>query len=159
MELDLATFDVPAAIANAMTLIRERAQRHDIALALDADPQLGEIVADERKFKQILLNLLTNAVKFTPDGGKVDVSARRDDGSVHIAVRDTGIGIAVEDQDAVFDAFRQVGKHYTNKQEGTGLGLTLTRKFVELHGGRIWLESVPGKGSTFTFNIPETRLH
>ena len=75
-----------------------------------------------------------------------------------IAVRDTGIGIAPEDQETVFDAFRQVGKHYTNKQEGTGLGLTLTRKFVELHGGRLWLESTPGKGSTFSFNIPEHRL-
>jgi len=159
MELEPAKFDLPSAIGNAMTLIRERAQRHGIGLSVHVDPGIGEIVADERKLKQILLNLLTNAVKFTPDGGKVDVSARRDDGSVLIAVRDTGIGIAVEDQDAVFDAFRQVGKHYTNKQEGTGLGLTLTRKFVELHGGRIWLESVPGKGSTFTFNIPETTLH
>jgi GAF domain-containing protein len=159
MELEPAKFDLPSAIGNAMTLIRERAQRHGIGLSVHVEPGIGEIVADERKLKQILLNLLTNAVKFTPDGGKVDVSARRDDGSVLIAVRDTGIGIAAEDQDAVFDAFRQVGKHYTNKQEGTGLGLTLTRKFVELHGGRIWLESAPGKGSTFTFNIPETRLH
>jgi signal transduction histidine kinase len=157
MELDLATFDVPAAIANAMTLIRERAQRHDIALALDADPQLGEIVADERKFKQILLNLLTNAVKFTPDGGQIKVAARRSADELTVAVHDTGIGIAPEDQQAVFEEFRQVGRSYTNKQEGTGLGLTLTRKFVELHGGRIWLESELGKGSTFTFTIPAKR--
>jgi signal transduction histidine kinase len=157
MELDLATFDVPAAIANAMTLIRERAQRHNIALALDADPQLGEIVADERKFKQILLNLLTNAVKFTPDGGQIKVAARRSADGLVVAVHDTGIGIAPEDQQAVFEEFRQVGRSYTNKQEGTGLGLTLTRKFVELHGGRIWLESEPGKGSTFTFTIPAQR--
>ncbi|MEO5764561.1 MAG: GAF domain-containing protein, partial [Casimicrobiaceae bacterium] len=157
MELEPASFDLPTAIGNAMTLIRERAQRHGIALAVVVEPGIGEVVADERKLKQILLNLLTNAVKFTPDGGKVDVSARRGAGSIAIAVRDTGIGIAPEDQEAVFDAFRQVGKHYTNKQEGTGLGLTLTRKFVELHGGRLWLESVPGKGSTFTFTIPENR--
>ena len=157
MELDLATFDVPAAIANAMTLIRERAQRHNIALALDADPQLGEIVADERKFKQILLNLLTNAVKFTPDGGQIKVAARRSADGLVVAVHDTGIGIAPEDKQAVFEEFRQVGRSYTNKQEGTGLGLTLTRKFVELHGGRIWLESEPGKGSTFTFTIPAQR--
>ncbi len=157
MELDLTTFDLPSAISNAMTLIRERAQRHAIALALDADPALGEAVADERKFKQILLNLLTNAVKFTPDGGRVEVSARRDADDIVVAVHDTGIGIAAEDQAAVFEEFRQVGRHYTNKQEGTGLGLALTRKFVELHGGRIWLESEPGKGSTFTFTIPIKR--
>jgi len=157
MELDLAAFDVPEAIANAMTLIRERAQRHNIALAVDADAQLGEIVADERKFKQILLNLLTNAVKFTPDGGQIKVAARRFADELVVAVRDTGIGIAPEDQQAVFEEFRQVGRNYTNKQEGTGLGLALTRKFVELHGGRIWLESEPGEGSTFTFTIPEKR--
>ena len=157
MELDLATFDLPSAISNAMTLIRERAQRHAIALALDTDPELGEAVADERKFKQILLNLLTNAVKFTPDGGRVEVRAHRDADNIIVAVHDTGIGIAAEDQGAVFEEFRQVGRHYTNKQEGTGLGLALTRKFVELHGGRIWLESEPGKGSTFTFTIPIKR--
>ena len=154
MELDLTTFDLPSAISNAMTLIRERAQRHGIKLALDADQNLGETLADERKFKQILLNLLTNAVKFTPDGGRVEVKAHRDADNIVVAVHDTGIGIATEDQAAVFEEFRQVGRHYTNKQEGTGLGLALTRKFVELHGGRIWLESEPGKGSTFTFTIP-----
>ncbi len=157
MELDLATFDLPSAISNAMTLVRERAQRHDITLAFDADPALGEANADERKFKQILLNLLTNAVKFTPDGGRVEVRARREADDVEVAVHDTGIGIAPEDQEAVFEEFRQVGRNYTNKQEGTGLGLALTRKFVELHGGRIWLESEPGKGSTFTFTIPIKR--
>jgi len=157
MELDIATFDLPSATANAMTLIRERAQRHGIALSLDVQGDLGEITADERKFKQILLNLLTNAVKFTPDGGRVEVRARRDADNIVVAVHDTGIGIAAEDQGAVFEEFRQVGRHYTNKQEGTGLGLALTRKFVELHGGRIWLESEPGKGSTFTFTIPAKR--
>jgi signal transduction histidine kinase len=126
-------------------------------LGLEANPSLGEVAADERKFKQILLNLLTNAVKFTPDGGRVDVSARRDGDNIVVAVHDTGIGIAPEDQAAVFEEFRQVGRDYTNKQEGTGLGLALTRKFVELHGGRIWLESEPGKGSTFTFTIPARR--
>jgi signal transduction histidine kinase len=157
MELDLATFDLPSAISNAMTLIRERAQRHDITLAVETDPQLGDAVADERKFKQILLNLLTNAVKFTPDGGRIDVRAHRDGDSILVSVQDTGIGIADDDQKAVFEEFRQVGRQYTNKHEGTGLGLALTRKFVELHGGRIWLESEPGKGSTFTFIIPARR--
>ena len=157
MELEPSTFDLPTAIANAMTLIRERAQKHGIALSQDVGAGLGEIVADERKFKQILLNLLSNAVKFTPDGGRIEVTARADADNVSVAVHDTGIGIAHDDQQAVFEEFRQVGRNYTNKQEGTGLGLALTRKFVELHGGRIWLESEPGKGSTFTFTIPARR--
>jgi len=157
MELEPARFDVPTAIGNAMTLVRERAQRHGIALGVDVAPDVGEIVADERKFKQILLNLLTNAVKFTPDGGRVDVLARRAGDALEVAVRDTGIGIAKEDRQAVFEEFRQVGRHYTNKQEGTGLGLALTKRFVELHGGTIRLESEPGKGSTFAFTIPYPR--
>jgi signal transduction histidine kinase len=155
MELERSTFDLPGALSNALTLLRERAQRHGIALSLDVDPSLGDISADERKLKQIVINLLTNAVKFTPDGGSVDLIARREPGRVVIAVRDTGIGIAPQDQAAVFEAFRQVGSDYTRKQEGTGLGLALTRRFVELHGGTIRVESGPGKGSTFTFDIPD----
>jgi signal transduction histidine kinase len=154
MELDVETFDVPSALANAMTLVRERAQRHGLALKLEVDAAVGEIRADERKFKQIMLNLLTNAVKFTPDGGKVDVHARLVDGVLEVAVTDTGIGIAKDDQATVFEEFRQVGRHYTNKQEGTGLGLSLTQRFVELHGGTLTLVSEPGQGSTFTFTLP-----
>jgi signal transduction histidine kinase len=154
MELERSTFDLASAITNAMTLVRERAQRHGILLGQQVDPKLGEITADERKFKQILLNLLSNAVKFTPDNGRIDITARREENDIAVAVHDTGIGIAPEDQGAVFEEFRQVGRDYTSKHEGTGLGLALTKKFVELHGGRIWLESEPGKGSTFTFTIP-----
>jgi signal transduction histidine kinase len=154
MELEPSRFAVETTVAEALTLIRERAQRHGIALEREIDTQLGEIIADERKFKQILLNLLSNAVKFTPDGGRIDVLARREDSNAVISVHDTGIGIAPEDQQAVFEEFRQVGGDHTKKQEGTGLGLALTKKFVELHGGKIWLESEPGKGSTFTFTIP-----
>ena len=154
MELDVENFDVPAALGNAMTLVRERAQRHGITLGLDVAAEVGEMRADERKFKQILVNLLTNAVKFTPDDGKVDVRARLTDGVLEVAVRDTGIGIAPQDQAAVFEEFRQVGRHYTNKQEGTGLGLALTQRFIELHGGTIRLESELGKGSVFTFTLP-----
>jgi len=155
MELDLTRFHVPSAISNALTLMRERASRHFVALSSTVDEQVDEITADERKFKQILLNLLSNAVKFTPEGGKVDVRARRLDGKVEIAVADTGIGIAPEHHTAVFEEFRQLGKDYTKKSEGTGLGLALTRKFVELHGGKVRLESEPGKGSTFTFTLPD----
>jgi signal transduction histidine kinase len=154
MELDLATFHLPSAVDNALTLIRERAGRHSIALSSFIDPTLGEVEADERKVKQILLNLLSNAVKFTPEGGKVDVIAKRIDDVAEIAVRDTGVGIAPEDQAAVFEEFKQVGTDYTRKAEGTGLGLALTKKFVELHGGTISLESTPGQGSTFSFTLP-----
>ena len=154
MELDVSTFHLPTALGNAMTLIRERAQRHGIELGLDVDEHLAEFSGDERKFKQIMLNLLSNAVKFTPDGGKVQVSARRENGAVEIAVRDTGIGIAPEDQAAVFEEFKQVGRDKMRTAEGTGLGLALTRRFVELHGGAIRLESTPGKGSTFTVSLP-----
>jgi signal transduction histidine kinase len=154
MELEVTSFHLPSAIGNAMTLVRERAQRHGIALALEVDPALGEYQGDERKFKQIMLNLLSNAVKFTPDGGRVDVCARQFDGKIEVAVRDTGIGIAPEDQAAVFEEFKQVGRDHMRKAEGTGLGLALTRRFVELHGGSISLESAPGKGSTFSFTLP-----
>lgn len=154
MELNLGTFDLPAAIDNALTLIRERAMRHGIGLSVEVDSRLGELNADERKLKQILLNLLSNAVKFTPEGGKIKVGARQIDDMVEIAVSDRGIGIALEDQAAVFEEFKQVGSDYTRKAEGTGLGLALTRKLVELHGGTIRLESEPGKGSTFSFTLP-----
>jgi signal transduction histidine kinase/HAMP domain-containing protein len=154
MELNPTTFDLSAAIDNALTLIRERAMHHGIALATEIDSQLGELNADERKLKQILLNLLSNAVKFTPEGGKITVGARRLRDMVEIAVNDTGIGIAPKDQAAVFEEFKQVGRDYTRKAEGTGLGLALTRKLVELHGGAMRLASEPGKGSTFAFTLP-----
>jgi signal transduction histidine kinase len=154
MDLEMAAFDLPLAIDNARTFVRERATKHGITLDVDVDERLGEFVGDERKIKQILLNLLSNAVKFTPERGRIGISARQVDGSVEISVSDTGIGIAPEDQPKVFEEFRQVGTDYAHKGEGTGLGLTLAKKFVELHGGRIWVESEVGRGSTFTFTLP-----
>jgi signal transduction histidine kinase len=153
MELAPAPFHLPSSVENAVTLLRERAARHGIALHLDLDPRLGELVGDERKVKQVLLNLLSNAVKFTPEGGRITVRAGQRDGRVEISVTDTGIGITPEDQAAIFEEFRQVGSD-ERKREGTGLGLTLAKKFVELHGGRIWVESEPGRGSSFTFTLP-----
>ena len=155
MELVPAPFHLPSALDNAVTLVKGRADRHGIALQVDIDPQLGELVGDERKVKQVVLNLLANAVKFTPEGGQISLTARRRDGLVEIAVTDTGVGIAPEDQAAIFEEFRQVGSD-ERKQEGTGLGLTLAKKFVELHGGRIWVESTVGRGATFTFTLPTT---
>jgi len=154
MELALAPFHLPLALENALILIKERATRHGISLDLGVDPRLEELLGDERKIRQVLLNLLSNAVKFTPEGGSISLKAVLTDGSVEISVSDTGIGIAPEDQDAIFEEFRQVGSDEARKQEGTGLGLTLAKKFVELHGGRIWVESQVGKGSTFTFILP-----
>ena len=154
MELDVADFDLRSALENAMTLVKERAQRNGISLSLEVDPSLGMFRGDERKFKQILLNLLSNAVKFTPEGGKVGVAARPGAAAVEFSVTDTGVGIAAEDLAVVFEEFKQVGRDYTRKAEGTGLGLALTKRFVELHGGTIRLASEPGKGSTFTFTIP-----
>jgi signal transduction histidine kinase len=119
------------------------------------DDRLGEYVGDERKIKQIPLNLLSNAVKFTPEGGRISITANKTDNGAEISVSDTGIGIALEDQPKIFEEFRQVGSDSTHKTEGTGLGLTLAKKFVELHGGRIWVESAVGKGSTFIFTLPD----
>src|SRR6266545_128433 len=153
MELDLGTFNLRMALENALTLIRERAMRHGLALDLTVDETLEDIVADERKLKQVLLNLLSNAVKFTPEGGRIDVRALSENGTVQVSVSDTGVGIAPEDQEAIFEEFRQVG-HADRKREGTGLGLALARKFVELHGGRLWVKSEVGGGSTFTFTLP-----
>jgi signal transduction histidine kinase len=154
MELELVKFDLPLAIDNARTFVRERATKHGIGLDVTVDERLGDFVGDERKIKQVLLNLLSNAVKFTPEGGRIGISARQVDGSVEISVSDTGIGIATEDQPKIFEEFRQVGADYAHKVEGTGLGLTLAKKFVELHGGKIWVESEVGKGSKFTFTLP-----
>jgi signal transduction histidine kinase len=158
MELELATFDLPLAIDNARTFVRERAAKHGINLDVTVDERLGDFVGDERKIKQILLNLLSNAVKFTPEGGRIGINARQADGSVEISVSDTGIGISPEDQAKIFEEFRQVGSDYAHKVEGTGLGLTLAKKFVELHGGKIWVESEVGKGSMFSFTLPERSL-
>jgi signal transduction histidine kinase len=156
MELELTDFDLPQAIDNALILVRERAGRRGITLEHSVDERLGEIRGDERKIKQVLLNLLSNALKFTPEGGRVEVRAEMVDGTAEISVTDTGVGIDPEDQGAIFEEFRQVGTA-DKKAEGTGLGLTLCRKFVELHGGRIWVKSEVGVGSTFTFRIPVRR--
>jgi len=153
MELELTAFDLPTALDNALMLVRERAGRRNITLQTSVDGQLGEVRADERKIRQVVLNLLSNAIKFTPEGGRIDVAATPRDGFVEVLVSDTGVGIAPEDQEAVFEEFRQVGTT-EKKAEGTGLGLTLCRKFIELHGGRIWVKSQVGVGSTFTFMIP-----
>jgi GAF domain-containing protein/anti-sigma regulatory factor (Ser/Thr protein kinase) len=155
MELEPSDFDLPNTIENTLTLVRERAMRRGIEVGRTIDEHLGMVRADERKVKQVLLNLLSNALKFTPEGGRIDVRAQVHDGETEISVTDTGVGIAPEDQGAMFEEFRQVGIA-SKKVEGTGLGLAISRKFIELHGGRIWVESQVGKGSRFAFTLPLT---
>jgi signal transduction histidine kinase len=156
MELEPTDFDLPSAIENALILVRERAVRRGITLGRTIDQRLGMVRADERKVRQVLLNLLSNALKFTPEGGRVDVRTELLDEMAEISVTDTGVGIALEDQEAIFEEFRQVGSS-EKKVEGTGLGLALSRKFIELHGGRIWVKSEVGVGSTFVFTLPVAR--
>jgi signal transduction histidine kinase len=155
MGLELSAFDLPRAIGNALTLVSERAARCGIKLEREIDPRLGSFTGDERKFKQILLNLLSNSIKFTPEGGRILVKATATASTVEISVSDSGVGIAPADQEIIFEEFRQVQGSDGRSREGTGLGLTLTRKFVEMHGGRISVRSEPGEGSTFTFTLPE----
>ena len=155
MELELSRFDLPATIDNALVLVRERALRHNLQLRATVADGIGDLVADERKLKQILINLLTNAVKFSYPGGLVEVIAARGTNETLITVRDSGLGIAPEDQAAIFEEFRQLKTDMGSKQEGTGLGLSLVKRFVELHGGTIRVESAPGRGAAFTFALPD----
>jgi signal transduction histidine kinase len=153
MELELADVVLGDALRSGVTMHAERATRAGIELELTLDPRIVTIRADERKLRQVVFNLLSNAVKFTPQGGRIEVSASPADGFVEVAVADTGSGIAPEDLALVFEEFQQAGDS-GKRTEGTGLGLPLSRRFVELHGGRLWAESVPGKGSTFRFTLP-----
>ena len=152
MELQVSAFSLSEVLENAMAMVRERGTREGVTLSTEIDDSVREIEGDERKVKQILFNLLSNAVKFTPAGGRVTLATNLVHGRVEISVRDTGVGISTEDQIQIFDEFFQVGRE--NAQEGTGLGLALTKRFVELHGGQIRIESEPGLGSTFTVTLP-----
>lgn len=177
MELELSEFGVKALIGDSLGMFREKAMKHGIKLSADVKEDIGTIIADERKIKQVLFNLLSNAMKFTPEGGSVSVRARKgvwdlgfgiggenlisspqpptpDRDFVEISVTDTGIGIAEEDQKKLFQPFQQVETTLSRGHEGTGLGLNLCKKFMELHNGRIWVESELGKGSKFIFIIP-----
>jgi signal transduction histidine kinase len=154
MELALSDVSIAEALERGVTMHRGRADRNSVALDLRVDPDVGSIRADERKIRQVVFNLLSNAVKFTPSGGRVEVSAVRHDAVVEIAVADTGIGIAPADQERIFEEFQQARGTASGPSDGTGLGLTLSRRFVELHGGRLWVESEPGAGATFRFTLP-----
>lgn len=181
MELEPSEFNFGELIEGSLVMFREKAMKHNIKLKAEVEEELGNITADERKIKQVIANLLSNAFKFTPDGGSVRVTARKAHGSqlmahskkdvshelsamnyeldrnfIEISVVDTGIGISEEDQKKLFQPFQQLETTLTKKVAGTGLGLNLCRKFIELHGGRIWVESEEGKGSKFIFTIPRS---
>jgi signal transduction histidine kinase len=152
MELELSQVPIPDILRSAVAMHSERAERGGIALTLTTAPEEITIPADERRVRQIVFNLLSNAVKFTPAEGRIDVSARLQDGHLEVAVADTGPGIAADELETIFEEFEQTADG--KRAEGTGLGLPLSRKLTELHGGRLWAESEPGHGSTFRFTLP-----
>ena len=165
MALELEDFSLAEVLEQSLVVVRSAAEAHDLGLSVELSPEiqaLSPISGDVRKVKQVMYNLLSNAVKFTPDGGSVRISAACDAASdglnqAIIRVSDTGIGIAPDHQKRIFSAFEQVDSSYTRQQQGTGLGLALTRSIVELHGGKLWLESEEGRGSTFSFSLPLQR--
>jgi signal transduction histidine kinase len=152
VELEIAPFSLSQALERGVVMVRDGARKDGVQVRLAADPQVDVVEGDERRIRQVVFNLLSNAVKFTPPGGSVDVASARLDGEVRVSVADTGPGIAPEDQERIFEEFQQTGLGV--QREGTGLGLALSKRLVELHGGRIWVESDFGQGSTFTFALP-----
>ena len=157
MELELSDVKIKELIENSLVMIKEKALVHGIRLDIHCSKELEglKILADGRKLKQVMFNLLSNAAKFTPDGGSITIKGLKEGELLNISVEDTGIGLAPGDQEKVFGEFYQVRGSMTDKTPGTGLGLPLTRSIIEMHKGRIWVESDgANKGSRFTFNLP-----
>ena len=153
VQLELAPFSLEDALARGVSMVREQATRNGVSVTLHANGGLEVVTGDERRVRQVIFNLLSNAVKFTSAGGSVDVTATQGTGEVRVSVADTGPGIADEDLGRIFEEFQQT-EAGARQHEGTGLGLALSRRFVEMHGGRIWCDSEVGKGSTFVFTLP-----
>ena len=153
MVLNRSEFVVGESLEHCLSMVRERALKQGIQLGLEVGPEVGLLDADRLRFRQVVLNLLSNAVKFTPEGGRVDVSASIRDQDLVVLVADTGVGVPAEDRERIFHSFQQ-GTRLPEQVEGTGLGLTLSKRILELHGGRIWVESEPGQGSTFGIALP-----
>jgi PAS domain S-box-containing protein len=156
LELNRENVPVATALAEVLVSIRPAAAAKDIAVHSSIGPDVT-VFADRIRFKQILVNLLGNAVKFTPEGGRIWVEAAERRGRLTVSVSDTGLGISIEEQEAIFDAFHQAGATTKGIKEGTGLGLAITKRLVEEHGGRIWVESEPGKGARLSFTMPAGR--
>jgi signal transduction histidine kinase len=153
VELEIATFSLRDALERGVVMLRERATKGGVRLSLELASDVNLIDGDERRLRQVIFNLLSNAVKFTPQGGSVVVGTARANGEVQVSVTDTGPGIALEDQERIFEEFQQTDVG-VQQHEGTGLGLALSRRLIELHGGRIWVESEVGHGSRFVFGLP-----
>ena len=153
VDLQVAPFSLQDALERGVSMVRERATTDGVQVTLHANGGLDVVTGDERRIRQVIFNLLSNAVKFTPSGGLVDVAAAQANGEVRVSVTDTGPGIAAEDLDRIFEEFQQT-EAGARHQEGTGLGLALSKCFVEMHGGRIWCDSEIGRGSTFVFTLP-----
>jgi signal transduction histidine kinase len=153
VELQVAPFSLQDALERGVSMVREQATTEGVQVTLHRNGGLDVVTGDERRIRQVIFNLLSNAVKFTPNGGQVDITATRADGEAKVCVADSGPGIAAEDLDRIFDEFQQT-EAGARQREGTGLGLALSKRFVEMHGGRIWCESEVGRGSTFEFTLP-----
>jgi signal transduction histidine kinase len=153
VELQLAPFSLADALEGGVVMVRERATEGGVTVELSASPEVDVVTGDERRIRQVIVNLLSNAVKFTPEGGEVGIRASQENGEVLVSVTDTGPGIAAEDQARIFEEFQQTEAGLAQR-EGTGLGLALSKRLIELHGGRIWVDSELGKGSTFVFTLP-----
>jgi signal transduction histidine kinase len=153
VELDVTTFSLREALERGTLMVRERATENEVSLSLELAPDVDLVDGDERRVQQVVFNLLANAVKFTPRGGSVVIASERENGEVLVSVADTGPGIAADDQERIFEEFQQTDVG-VRQREGTGLGLALSKRLVELHRGRIWVESEFGHGSRFVFTLP-----
>jgi signal transduction histidine kinase len=153
VELELAPLSLRETLERGVLMLGERAAGNRLTLSLDLSPEIDLVTGDKRRLQQVVFNLLSNAVKFTPEGGKVVVATNRVDGEVRVSVTDTGPGIPPEDRERIFLEFQQT-EIGVQQREGTGLGLALSKRLVELHGGRIWVESENGQGSRFVFALP-----
>lgn len=155
IEMNIEKMSVPDAIEETLTLIKEKATKHNVIIKKQFDTTIEFIEADKQRFKQVLFNLLSNAVKFSKEeGGTVTISMRRVKDMAQFSISDTGIGIKPENMGKLFQKFGQLEAGITNKYGGTGLGLAISKQLVEMHGGKIWAESEFGQGSTFTFLLP-----
>jgi signal transduction histidine kinase len=159
MELALSDFDLKELLKNSFSFVMDKMNERGLYYCCEIGDGVGSVRADERKIKQVIFNLLSNAVKFTPQGGKIVLGAdKKNESEILVFVRDNGIGVEAKDRDKIFSEFAQIDSEFSRKYAGTGLGMPLSRKFIELHGGRLWFESEgQGKGTTFYFTVPVTQ--